>query len=52
MPLAEALRMAATYPAKLIHAHNIGKIETVIKQFIIFNSDLEVKQIETNGNFN
>ncbi len=53
IPLAEAIRMAATYPAKLIHAHNIGKIETGYKaNLVIFNNDFEVKQVVTDGNFN
>jgi N-acetylglucosamine-6-phosphate deacetylase len=51
IPLDEALRMAATYPAKLIHATNIGKIEVVDKaNLVIFNNNFEVKQVVTEGN--
>lgn len=51
IPLDEALRMAATYPAKLIHANDIGKIETGYKaNLVIFNNNFEVQQVITEGN--
>lgn len=50
IPLDEALRMASTYPAKLIDANNMGKIESGSKaNLIIFKKDFEVKYSVING---
>ncbi len=51
IPLDEALRMAAAYPAQLIHANNIGKIEKGYKaNLVIFNENFEVQRVITEGN--
>ncbi len=44
IPLDEALRMASTYPAQLIHANDIGKIETGFKaNLVVFSKDFHIK---------
>jgi len=50
IPLDEALRMASTYPAALINANNIGKIEPGYKaNLILFDHKLEVRDVYLNG---
>ena len=44
IPLDESLRMASTFPAQLIKANNIGKIEAGCKaNLVIFTEDFQVK---------
>lgn len=44
IPLEEALRMASTYPAQLINAKDIGKIEPGFKaNLVVFTNDYRVK---------
>lgn len=51
IPLDEALRMASTYPAQLINAKNMGKIETGYKaNLVIFTKDFQVKYSVIEGN--
>ena len=50
IPLDEALRMASTYPAQLIKANDIGKIETGFKaNLVVFSKDYRVKYSVLNG---
>ncbi len=50
IPLEEALRMASTYPAKLIHSTNTGKIEAGCRaDLVIFTNDFLVKYVMVNG---
>ena len=51
IPLDEALRMASTYPAQLINANDLGKIETGCKaNLAIFTKDFEMKYAVIEGN--
>ncbi len=51
IPLDEALRKATAYPAQLIQANDIGKIEAGYKaNLVIFNDNFEVQQVITEGN--
>jgi N-acetylglucosamine-6-phosphate deacetylase len=51
IPLDESLRMASTYPAQLIKASGIGKIETGYKaNLVIFSKDFQVKHAVIEGN--
>lgn len=51
IPLDEALRMASTYPAQLINAKDIGKIEPGHKaNLIVFTKDFQVKYPVLEGN--
>jgi len=50
IPLEEALRMASTYPAQLINAKDIGKIEPGFKaNLIVFTFDYRVKYTVIEG---
>jgi N-acetylglucosamine-6-phosphate deacetylase len=50
IPLEEALRMASTYPARVIKAEDKGEIAPGCKaDLIIFNKDLEIKNICVDG---
>ena len=50
IPLDEALRMASTYPAELIHASGLGKIEPGYQaNLTIFSKDYEPKYTLVNG---
>ena len=50
IPLDEALRMASTYPAKLIDAKNLGKIEPGYKaNLTILSKDYHLKYTVLNG---
>lgn len=50
IPLDEALRMASTFPAQLIKANNIGKIEAGCKaNLVIFTEDFQVKYTVLEG---
>ncbi|MEO5651050.1 MAG: N-acetylglucosamine-6-phosphate deacetylase, partial [Ginsengibacter sp.] len=50
IPLDEALRMASTYPAQLIKANDIGKIEAGFKaNLVVFSKDYNVKYSVLNG---
>ncbi|HEY4209779.1 MAG TPA: N-acetylglucosamine-6-phosphate deacetylase [Puia sp.] len=49
--LEEALRMASTYPASVINAAGVGKIEIGYKaNLVVFTSDLELKYTVLEGN--
>jgi N-acetylglucosamine-6-phosphate deacetylase len=49
--LEEALRMASTYPAKVINAANVGKIASGYKaNLVVFTGDLELKYTVIEGN--
>jgi N-acetylglucosamine-6-phosphate deacetylase len=50
IPLDEALRMASTYPAQLIKASDLGKIEPGFKaNLVAFSKDYRVKYSVLNG---
>lgn len=52
IPLDEALRMASTYPAHLVGANDIGRIEPGHKaNLVVFTKDFEVKHVVIEGNF-
>jgi len=52
IPLDEALRMASTYPAKLINASDQGEIAQGYKANLLeFNKDFEVKRVIIEGTF-
>jgi N-acetylglucosamine-6-phosphate deacetylase len=51
IPLEEALRMASTYPAKVINAAGVGKIAVGHKaNLVVLTSDLELKYTVIEGN--
>lgn len=50
IPLDEALRMASTYPAQLIHSPDTGKIKAGYKaNMVIFSNDFRVSHTVING---
>ena len=50
IPLDEALRMASAYPAQLINAMDIGKIEEGCKaNLVVFSEDFEIKHSVLEG---
>ncbi|HEY9341289.1 MAG TPA: N-acetylglucosamine-6-phosphate deacetylase [Hanamia sp.] len=50
IPLEEALRMASTYPAQLIQAKNIGKIEVGSRaNLVVFSKDFRMKYSVLDG---
>jgi N-acetylglucosamine-6-phosphate deacetylase len=52
IPLDEALRMATSYPAKLMNIPDRGRIETGLKaDLIVFDRDFDLKMICINGLF-
>jgi N-acetylglucosamine-6-phosphate deacetylase len=53
IPLDEALRMASSYPARLINASDAGQIARGFKaNLIVFNKDFELKSFCINVEFN
>jgi N-acetylglucosamine-6-phosphate deacetylase len=49
--LEEALRMASTYPARVIGAADVGRIAVGCKaNFVVLTSDLELKYTVLEGN--
>jgi N-acetylglucosamine-6-phosphate deacetylase len=50
VPIDEALRMAASYPAKVIKVPDKGRIETGYKaDFVLFDKDFEVRMVCVEG---
>lgn len=46
IPLEEALRMASTYPAKMLTDYKLGKIEKGYEaRFVVFDDDLKMRKI-------
>jgi N-acetylglucosamine-6-phosphate deacetylase len=46
IPLEEALRMASTYPARMLPAHKLGKIEKGYEaRFVVFDDSLVMRKV-------